>query len=94
MLNEICAGIRPAEMGLKVADEVYDFSAWLVLLRGLFAEVFNFILGSFPNGADPMVEWFFLFSGMIGMSGSQVEILGSSAGQRVRVDCECAIRGR
>ena len=22
----------------------------------------NFILGSIPNGADPMVEWFFLFS--------------------------------
>ena len=28
----------------------------------MFAEVFKIILGSSPNGADPMVEWFFLFS--------------------------------
>ena len=28
----------------------------------LFAEVFKIKLGSIPNGADPMVEWFFLFS--------------------------------
>ena len=28
----------------------------------VFAEVFKIKLGSIPNGADPMVEWFFLFS--------------------------------
>ena len=39
----------------------YLSTGWLTL-RWLFAEVFKIILGSIPNGADPMVEWFFLLS--------------------------------
>ena len=30
----------------------------------VFAEVFKTKLGSIRNGADPMVEWVFVFSGM------------------------------
>lgn len=28
----------------------------------MFTEISDFILGSIPSGADPMVEWFLLFS--------------------------------
>ena len=30
--------------------------------QDVFTEVFKIKLGSIPNGADPIVEWFFLFS--------------------------------
>lgn len=40
------------------------FAGWLTVRCGcllvvvVFAKVFNFILGSISDGADPMVEWF------------------------------------